>query len=47
MPREFELITSVPVPARSGNIHLYQSMNLADARPSLHLRYCAISPIGC
>ena len=25
MPREFELITSVPVPARSGNTHLYQS----------------------
>ncbi|MGE7964042.1 DUF2867 domain-containing protein [Pseudomonas sp. NPDC089918] len=31
MPREFELITSVPVPARSGITHLYKSMNLADA----------------
>ncbi|MBT2339830.1 MULTISPECIES: DUF2867 domain-containing protein [Pseudomonas] len=31
MPREFELITSVPVPLRSGITHLYKSMNLADA----------------
>jgi hypothetical protein len=31
MPREFELITSVPVPSRSGISHLYESMNLADA----------------
>ena len=31
MPREFELITSVPVPSRSGIDHFYQSMNLADA----------------
>ncbi|WP_223450587.1 MULTISPECIES: DUF2867 domain-containing protein [unclassified Pseudomonas] len=31
MPREFELITSVPVPSRSGITHLYKSMNLADA----------------
>ncbi|KQV11437.1 hypothetical protein ASC74_08815 [Pseudomonas sp. Root329] len=31
MPREFELITSVPVPLRSGISHFYKSMNLADA----------------
>ena len=31
MRREFELIMPVPVPSRSGIIHLYQSMNLADA----------------
>ena len=31
MPREFELIKSVPVPSRSGITHLYKSMNLADA----------------
>jgi len=31
MPREFELITSVPVPSRSGISHFYKSMNLADA----------------
>jgi len=31
MPREFELIMSVPVPSRSGITHLYKSMNLADA----------------
>ncbi|WP_055129731.1 DUF2867 domain-containing protein [Pseudomonas mediterranea] len=31
MRREFELITSVPVPASSGITHLYKSMNLADA----------------
>ncbi|WP_434609909.1 DUF2867 domain-containing protein [Pseudomonas sp. R1-7] len=31
MPREFELVTSVPVPLRSGLTHLYKSMNLADA----------------
>ncbi len=31
MPREFELVTSVPVPSRSGISHLYKSMNLADA----------------
>jgi hypothetical protein len=31
MLREFELITSVPVPSRSGITHLYTSTNLADA----------------
>ena len=31
MPREFELIMSVPVPSRSAITHLYKSMNLADA----------------
>ena len=31
MPREFELIMSVPVPSRSGITHLYKSMDLADA----------------
>ncbi|ALI10777.1 MULTISPECIES: DUF2867 domain-containing protein [Pseudomonas] len=31
MPREFELIVSVPVPLRSGVTHLYTSMDLADA----------------
>ncbi len=31
MPREFELIMSVPVPSGSGITHLYKSMNLADA----------------
>ncbi|MBD0686218.1 MULTISPECIES: DUF2867 domain-containing protein [unclassified Pseudomonas] len=31
MRREFELITSVPVPVRSGITHLYKTMNLADA----------------
>ncbi|KAA0983487.1 MULTISPECIES: DUF2867 domain-containing protein [unclassified Pseudomonas] len=31
MPREFELIMSVPVPSRSGITHLYKSMHLADA----------------
>ncbi|KQQ56730.1 hypothetical protein ASF66_20880 [Pseudomonas sp. Leaf129] len=31
MPREFELITSVPIPSRSGITHLYKSLNLADA----------------
>lgn len=31
MPRESQLITSVPVPSRSGISHLYTSMNLADA----------------
>lgn len=31
MPREFELIVSVPVPLRSGVTDLYTSMDLADA----------------
>ncbi|KPY30105.1 hypothetical protein ALO52_200207 [Pseudomonas syringae pv. primulae] len=31
MPREFELITSVPIPPQSGITYLYKSMNLADA----------------
>lgn len=31
MSREFEFITSVPVPSRSGISHFYKSMNLADA----------------
>ncbi|AHL33248.1 hypothetical protein CD58_10235 [Pseudomonas brassicacearum] len=31
MRREFELITSVPVPSRSGVTHLHKSINLADA----------------
>ncbi|AZF21433.1 MULTISPECIES: DUF2867 domain-containing protein [unclassified Pseudomonas] len=31
MPRECELVTSVPVPSRSSITHLYQSMHLADA----------------
>ncbi|WP_434577687.1 DUF2867 domain-containing protein [Pseudomonas sp. Z5-35] len=31
MPREVELIKSVPVPLRSGVTHLYTSTNLADA----------------
>ncbi|MCD9114718.1 DUF2867 domain-containing protein [Pseudomonas bijieensis] len=31
MPREFELIMSVPVPSGSGITHLYKSLNLADA----------------
>jgi len=31
MPREFELIVSVPVPSSSGITHLYTSMDLADA----------------
>ena len=31
MPREFELVTSVPVPSTSGITQLYKSMDLADA----------------
>ncbi|KQQ56813.1 hypothetical protein ASF84_06470 [Pseudomonas sp. Leaf127] len=31
MPRVFKLITSVPIPSRSGLTHLYTSMHLADA----------------
>lgn len=31
MPKKIELITSVPVPSRSGITHLYKSINLADA----------------
>ncbi len=39
MPREFELIMSVPVPSRSGISHFYKSMNLADA-------FCDSAPCG-
>lgn len=31
MPSEFKLVTSVPVPSRSGIYHLYKPMDLADA----------------